>query len=73
MADSSITVSPVAGKADLKAFVDLPWAIYKDDPAWVPPLKDEVYGLLTPGKNPFHEHAEHQYSSRGAAAKSSAG
>jgi len=56
-----VTVTPVAGKADLKAFVDLPWAIYKDDPNWVPPLKDEVYGLLTPGKNPFHEHADHCY------------
>lgn len=56
-----VTVTPVAGKADLKAFVDLPWAIYADDPNWVPPLKDEVYGLLTPGKNPFHEHADHCY------------
>jgi hypothetical protein len=24
----------------------------------VPPLKDEVHGLITPGKNPFFEHAE---------------
>nr|WP_250890676.1 GNAT family N-acetyltransferase [Sphingobium nicotianae] len=58
---AELVITPVSGKADLKAFVDLPWAIYADDPAWVPPLKDEVYGLLTPGKNPFHEHAEHQY------------
>jgi hypothetical protein len=61
VAASDIQVSPVSGKADLKAFVDLPWDIYKDDPAWVPPLKDEVHALLTPGKNPFHEHAAHQY------------
>jgi len=27
----------------------------------VPPLKSEVYGLLTPGKNPFFDHAEAQY------------
>jgi len=54
-------ITPVSGKADLKAFVDLPWSIYANDPNWVPPLKDEVYGLLTPGKNPYHEHAEHQY------------
>jgi hypothetical protein len=26
----------------------------------VPPLKDEVYGLLTPGKNPWFEHGEAQ-------------
>ncbi|MBT2188750.1 GNAT family N-acetyltransferase [Sphingobium nicotianae] len=61
MSTAELVITPVSGKADLKAFVDLPWAIYADDPAWVPPLKDEVYGLLTPGKNPFHEHAEHQY------------
>jgi hypothetical protein len=61
MAQADIVITPVSGKADLKAFVDLPWAIYANDPNWVPPLKDEVYGLLTPGKNPFHEHAEHQY------------
>jgi hypothetical protein len=58
---SDPAISPVSGKADLKAFVDLPWDIYKDDPAWVPQLKDEIYGLLTPGRNPFHDHAEHQY------------
>ncbi len=58
---SDLSITPVAGKADLKAFVDLPWRLYANDPAWVPPLKAEVYGLLTPGKNPFFEHAEAQY------------
>ncbi len=61
MAANDLVITPVADKAQLKAFVDLPWAIYANDPNWVPPLKDEVYGLLTPGKNPFHEHADHQY------------
>lgn len=51
-------VRQVASKADLKKFVDLPFRLYADDPNWVPPLKDEVYGLLTPGKNPWFEHAE---------------
>ena len=61
MTTADLVITPVSGKTDLKAFVDLPWSIYANDPAWVPPLKDEVHGLLTPGKNPFHEHAEHQY------------
>ena len=61
MAQADLVIAPVSDKADLKAFVDLPWAIYADDPNWVPPLKTEVYALLTPGKNPFHEHAEHRY------------
>ncbi|AUW59899.1 N-acetyltransferase [Sphingobium sp. SCG-1] len=61
MAQNDVVISPVSGKAGLKAFVDLPWAIYANDPNWVPPLKAEIYGLLTPGKNPFFEHAEAQY------------
>lgn len=52
-----IVITNVNDKADLKAFVELPWDIYKDDPNWVPPLKGEVYDLLTLGKNPFYEHA----------------
>lgn len=61
MTSSDLLISPVSGKADLKAFVDFAWEVYKDDPAWVPPLKDEVYGLLTPGRNPWHEHGEARY------------
>lgn len=49
-------VSPVSGKADRAAFIDLPWRIYADDPAWVAPLRAEVEELITPGKNPWHEH-----------------
>ena len=52
------TIREATGKADRKAFVDLPFRLYKDDPNWVPPLKDEMLGLITPGKNPFFEHAE---------------
>jgi len=61
VAHSDLVVSPVAGKADLKQFVDFAWEVYRDDPAWVPPLKAEVYALLTPGKNPWFEHGEAQY------------
>ncbi|WP_174274762.1 N-acetyltransferase [Sphingomonas bacterium] len=52
-----ITIRPVNTKADRKAFVALPFRLYADDPNWVPPLKGEAYGLITPGKNPFFEHA----------------
>jgi hypothetical protein len=54
---SGISIRPVVTKADRKAFVDLPFRLYRNDPAWVAPLKDEAYGLITPGKNPFFEHA----------------
>ena len=52
---SSLTIRPVASKADRKAFVDFAWDVYRDDPAWIPPLKDEVRGLLSPRKNPWFE------------------
>ena len=56
----SVTVTPVSGKADFKAFIDCAYAINADDPSWVPPLRAEVAELLTKGKNPFHDHAEMQ-------------
>jgi GNAT superfamily N-acetyltransferase len=58
---STLTIRRVQTKADRKAFVDFAWAVYKDDPAWVPPLKDEVHGLITPGKNPWFEHARAEF------------
>jgi len=54
---AGITIRPVLTTADRKAFVDLPFRHYANDPAWVPPLKGEALGLITPGKNPFFEHA----------------
>jgi hypothetical protein len=60
MSAAPLTVRPVQTKADRRAFVDLAWTVYKADPAWVPPLKDEVHGLITPGKNPWFEHARAQ-------------
>lgn len=48
----------VLTKADRKRFVDFLWDVYRDDPHWVPPLKDEELGLITPGKNPWFEHAQ---------------
>ena len=58
---SNVTIRPVRTKKDKKAFVDFAWEVYKNDPAWVPPLKDEVHGLITPGKNPWFEHAKAEF------------
>ena len=55
---SEISVRRVVTKAEKKAFVELAYRLNADDPNWVPPLKDEVRGLITPGKNPWFEHAE---------------
>lgn len=55
-----VSITPVSGKADRLAFVDLAYRINRNDPAWVPPLKMEAIELITPGKNPFFEHADVQ-------------
>jgi hypothetical protein len=57
---TDIIVRKVETKADKKAFVDLPYRLYAHNPNWVPHLKDEMHGLITPGKNPWFEHAEAQ-------------
>ncbi len=56
-----IDIRPVADKRALDAFIDYAYARNASDPNWVPPLRAEVAELLTPGKNPFHDHAKVQY------------
>jgi hypothetical protein len=53
-------IQPVLSKKDKQAFLDLPYRLYANDPAWVPPLRDEASALVTPGKNPWFEHGEAQ-------------
>lgn len=60
MSDVKVSVAPVSGKRDFDAFIDLAYRLNEQDPNWVPPLRAEVVELLTPGKNPFHEHAKMQ-------------
>jgi hypothetical protein len=57
---SEIKILPVRTKAERREFVELAFRLNSGDPYWVPPLKDEVYGLITPGKNPWFEHGEAQ-------------
>lgn len=56
-----ISIRPVVTAADRRRFVDLAWRVYADDPNWVPPLKDEVHGLLDPKRNPWFGHARAQF------------
>ncbi|MBB3358954.1 GNAT superfamily N-acetyltransferase [Novosphingobium capsulatum] len=55
-----VVITPVANKAERAAFVDLAYRINASDPNWVPPLRMEAMELITPGKNPFFEHADVQ-------------
>jgi hypothetical protein len=57
---TDIIIRPVVTKADKRAFIDLPFRLYANDPNWVPPLKSDVMATITPGKNPWFEHGEAQ-------------
>ncbi len=50
---AGVSVIPVQTKRQMKAFVDFPWDLYRDDPHWIPPVKSQVIQLLTPGRHPF--------------------
>ncbi|TXC70042.1 N-acetyltransferase [Sphingomonas ginsenosidivorax] len=57
---ATTVIRPIDSKRDRKAFVDLPFRLYADDPNWVPPLKGEALGLITPEKNGWFSHAKAQ-------------
>jgi hypothetical protein len=44
-------------KRDLSRFFDVADRVYRGDPNWVPPLRDDVAKVFSE-KNPFFEHAE---------------
>ena len=54
----SLAIRPVLTAADRKAFVNIAYTLNHGDPNWVPPLRSEMLGLITPGSNPWFEHAE---------------
>ena len=57
MSDERITIQEVKTKRDLKAFLHIPWKIYRGDPLWVPPLLKEHAFHFSP-QNPFLHHAQ---------------
>src|SRR5688572_12813091 len=40
-------VLPVHQDEGLSEFVEFPWAIYRDDPIWIPPLREQVFHELS--------------------------
>lgn len=51
-------IKRVVTRRDWRDFISLPWAIYKDYPHWVPPLRMTVRDILNTNKNPFFRHAQ---------------
>jgi GNAT superfamily N-acetyltransferase len=55
----ALDVRPVAGRRQLREFVDLPFRLHRGTP-WIPPLKLERYAYLNRKLNPFFKHGEAQ-------------
>jgi GNAT superfamily N-acetyltransferase len=53
-------IQPVTTKKDLADFINLPYRLYKDDPLWVPPLRNEQRGQFDPQRNPLLDHCQWQ-------------
>jgi len=51
------SVVPVTDKRRLDEFLRLPFALYRGDPLWVPPLVAEVRRTLDPERNPYFSDA----------------
>jgi GNAT superfamily N-acetyltransferase len=56
-----IEIAAVDNKRSLGEFVELPFAIYRNDPYWVPPLRIAVKELLDREKHPFYANAEAEF------------
>ncbi len=55
-----MNITRVTTPPDLTTFINLPYRLYKHDPVWVPPLRDEVRGQLDPRRNPTLDHCEYE-------------
>jgi GNAT superfamily N-acetyltransferase len=56
-----VEVNEVAGRRDLKLFIDLPFRLHANHPLWVPPLKLERRIFLNRRVNAFFSHGEAKY------------
>ena len=53
-------IFPVNTPAEKRIFMYFPYLFYRNDPAWIPPLRDEVRKQFDPKHNPFLDHCDFQ-------------
>jgi len=61
MVASDIVVTPVDGKADLKAFIQLPVRLFSGHKGYIPHLNTERQEAFSPQKNPLFKHVDVQF------------
>jgi GNAT superfamily N-acetyltransferase len=53
-----VEIAEVRSRAEQTEFIKFPWRVYKNDPAWVPPLIIERRAFLDRKKHPFYQHGD---------------
>jgi GNAT superfamily N-acetyltransferase len=55
-----VIVKPVETQQEKLAFLNLPWELYRNDPNWIPPLRDHQWELLNYKPHPFYHKSRIQ-------------
>jgi len=53
-----VEITEADGFRQRRAFIRLPWQIYRGNPAWVPPLLMQVKQILNTRKHPFYRRSQ---------------
>lgn len=56
----TLSVRPVTTSRERKDFLRFPWQLYRDDPNWMPPLRQQQKELVGFARHPFHLDADVQ-------------
>ena len=54
-------ISEVSAAQDLRDFIDFPYGLYRGNPYYVPPLKNDEKTTLQQTTNPAFDHCESRY------------
>ena len=54
----SVRIEPVSSRRAQRQFMQLAWRLYRDDPHWIPPLRQYQRELLGYSRHPFHDFAD---------------
>jgi GNAT superfamily N-acetyltransferase len=57
----TLIVTPVSSLTDLRAYLQFPYDLYRNDRWWVPPVWSEREALVDRVRNPFFQHGEAEF------------
>jgi len=52
---SDLVIQRVATSRQKKQFLQFPWTLYKGDPYWIPPLRDNQKEMVNYTRHPFYD------------------